>query len=99
MSAWLERLRTLDSEKHACAEIFEIFETHSSASEKGNFEDNEDFGTGISPQNEVSGRVAWHKREDARLVVEDLFRERWQPYRIARHLGLTRAEVRTILRP
>jgi len=43
--------------------------------------------------------VPWVEREDVRLVVEDLFRhDGWRPHRIARELGLTRGEVRTILR-
>src|SRR5690554_88269 len=43
--------------------------------------------------------VPWVEREDVRLVVEDLFRhERWHPHKIAREMGLTRDEARTILR-
>jgi hypothetical protein len=98
MSAWLDRLKALDSDKDASAEISEISETLPCASEKGGFGDKRDFSTGVSPQNEVSEPTAWHKREDVRLVVEDLFRERWHPHRIARHLGLTRDEVGAILR-
>jgi hypothetical protein len=94
MSAWLDRLKTLDSAKDASAKISEISETLSEAPGKGDNGDNGDFGTGICVQNEVP----WHEREDVRLVVEDLFRERWHPYRIGKHLGLTRVEVGAILR-
>jgi hypothetical protein len=44
-----------------------------------------------------SGASSRREREDVRTVVEDLFRKRWHPDRIARELGLTRAEVRAIL--
>jgi hypothetical protein len=43
--------------------------------------------------------IDWAKRADVRTVVEDLFGEsRWHPHRISRVLGLTRGEVRRILR-
>jgi hypothetical protein len=44
-----------------------------------------------------ASKVAWTERPDVILAVEDLFRERWHPHRIARELGLTREDVRMIL--
>jgi hypothetical protein len=41
---------------------------------------------------------AWTEREDVQTAVEDLADEGQRPGRIARTLGLTRAEVITILR-
>jgi hypothetical protein len=98
MSAWLSRLQKLDLEKHAGAEISEISEMPSGGPERAGFGDNGDFGTAVFPETEGSEPIAWHKREDVRLVVEDLFRERWHPRRIGRHLGLTHLEVQMILR-
>jgi hypothetical protein len=93
VSAWLERLHTLVPAPSA----------NSNRSDRSDSSPNGPIGPigpGIASQSEVSesGPIAWHQREEVRLVVEDLFSERWHPHRIARDLGLTRAEVRSILR-
>jgi hypothetical protein len=55
--------------------------------------------TGDSDSGDTSdSAAAWTDRPDVITVVEDLFRERWKPRRIARTLGLTLDEVVTILR-
>jgi hypothetical protein len=41
---------------------------------------------------------AWVDRPDVVIVVKDLADEGWRPGRISRTLGLTRAEVLTVLR-
>jgi hypothetical protein len=94
MSTWLDRLKALDSEKHAGAVSANSADSKEQDSPNGTIGT---IGTGISAQKDVS-ETPWHERLDVRLVVEDLFRERWHRDRIARHLGLTRAEVRLILK-
>jgi hypothetical protein len=65
VSAWLDRFRTLVSDRCVGAEISEI-------SEKGGFGDNGDFSTGISP--EIEGAGTWFDRQ-IRLLNQDLAAE------------------------
>jgi hypothetical protein len=97
VSAWLERLHTLVPATYAGSVSSDSSDSSQEPPPNGA---NGAIGAGIEPQNGVPepDPIAWHERPDVRLVVEDLFRERWHPDRISRELGLTRDEVRTILR-
>jgi hypothetical protein len=50
------------------------------------------------PYTRPAAPIAWVDRPDVVTVVEDLADEGWRPRRISRTLGLTRAEVFTVLR-